>query len=223
MLNRHISAKFEWDPSEQVIWLSPVASDEYAEYSDQNFLDRLGVRQLKVPLHDFWPPGGPRWDGLAKTLSGKLTLVEAKAHIDEAVDYCSRASPEPLKVIQRALRDTKRAFAASKDAPWESPFYEHANRLAHLYFMRQLNGLDAYLLFLYFADASDAPNPCSVEQWEGAIRLKEKCLGLGNRHPFRCYVGALLLSVPELLAGGRIQTIPGSRERYGDHVSGTED
>ena len=66
MLNGHISAKFDWDPSEQIIWLSPVASDSYPEYFDQDFLNRLGVRQLKVPLNDFWPPNGPRWTALPR-------------------------------------------------------------------------------------------------------------------------------------------------------------
>jgi len=200
ILNSRLSAQLGWDADERVNWLSPIISDGYAEYSDQAFLDRLGVRQLKVPLNDFWPPSGPRWDGLAKTESGKLILVEAKAHIDETVDYCSRASPEPLKVIRRSLRDAKSAFAATEDAPWESPFYQYANRLAHLYFMRQLNGLDAYLFFLYFADAPDVPNPCTAEQWEGAIRLKEKCLGLGITHPFRRFVGTVIWSVPDVLA-----------------------
>jgi len=80
-------------------------------------------------------------------------LVEAKAHIDEAVDFGSRAKTDSLKQICRALTCAKKAFGVIGDAPWDSPFYQYANRLAHLYFLRQLNGLDAYLLFLYFADA----------------------------------------------------------------------
>jgi hypothetical protein len=73
--------------------------------------------------------------------------------------------------------------------------------LAHLYFARQLNGFDAYLLFLYFADAPDVPRPCTVQQWQGAVRLTEKCLGLANN--FSDYVGTLIWSVPQMLAGER--------------------
>ena len=52
-----------------------------------------------------------------------------------------------------ALASAKEALGVPKDAPWDAPFYQYANRLAHLYFLRQLNGLDATLLFLYFAQS----------------------------------------------------------------------
>jgi len=73
-----VCALFKWDTRDRIDWLSPVAPDDNnAEYFDREFLNRLGVSDLKVPLSDFWPKGGPRWDGLAKTESGKLILVEA--------------------------------------------------------------------------------------------------------------------------------------------------
>ncbi len=197
-LNALVAAWFGWPPDEQIEWLSPIKSDDYAEYYDQEFLDRLGVSDLKVPLADFWPRSGPRWDGLARTDSGKLILVEAKAYIEEAVDYSSKAGPDSLKKIQAALASTKKAFGASDGAPWESPFYQYANRLAHLYFLKQLNGLDAYLLFLYFADAPDVPEPCNTQQWEGAVRMTEKCLGLGV-HEFRAHIGTLIWSVLDMV------------------------
>jgi hypothetical protein len=95
------------------------------------------------------------------------------------------------------LGRAKDAFRANPDAPWEAPFYQYANRLAHLYFLRELNGIDAYLLFLNFADAPDVPEPCSQEQWEGAARLTKKCLGLGT-HPYSDAVSTLVWPVPEL-------------------------
>ena len=186
--------------------MSPIASDGYAEYFDREFLDRLGLSNVKVPLSDFWPQGGPRWDGLAKTSSGKLILVEAKAYIEEAVDYKSKAGLKSLAQIRAALAITKQAFGAADDAPWESPLYQYANRLAHLYYLRQLNGVDAYLLFLYFADAPDVPKPCSKQQWQGALRLIEKCLGLGA-HRFRPFTGTLIWSVPEFSqVNARVET-----------------
>jgi len=199
MLNSRISSLFGWSADERITWLSPVRSDEYAEYFDQEFLDKLGVSQLKVPLTDFWPRSGPRWDGLAKTESGKLILVEAKAYIEEAVEYGTRARLEPRKNIRRALTKARKAYRAAKGARWEFPFYQYANRLAHLYFLRELNGLDAYLLFLYFADARDVPHPCTAQHWQGAVRLIEKCLGLGT-HPYRRFIGTVIWSVPEMLA-----------------------
>jgi hypothetical protein len=88
-----------------------------------------------------------------------------------------------------------------EDASWESPFYQYANRLAHLYYLNALNRQRAYLLFLYFAEAPDVPEPCTVAQWEGAERLTKKCLGLPKGHPFSDNVRTLIWSVPEMMAG----------------------
>ena len=199
-LNPLIADLFDWGNEDRIEWLSPIASDEYAEYFDEEFLTRLGLKHLKVPLREFWPRSGPRWDGLAKTKSGKLILIEAKAHIGEAVTFHSKAKSDTLEQIDRALSATKKGFRASEAAPWGSPFYQYANRLAHLYFLRQLNAIDAYLVFLYFSDAPDVPKPPPSEaEWKGAIELTEKCLGLGE-HPFQKYVGSLIWSVPEMLS-----------------------
>jgi hypothetical protein len=205
--NARVSALFNWERLDEVEWLSPVASDEYAEYYDAEFLNRLGVapQALRVPLSDFWPASGPRWDGFGRTASGKLILIEAKAYVEEGVDFRSKAKdPKSLEKINEALAAAKAYFGATADAPWQTPFYQYANRLAHLYFLRELNGLDAYLLFLYFADAPDVPRPSSVEQWEGAVRLTEKCLGLGA-HPYRNSIGTLIWGVTEMLADANLR------------------
>ena len=200
MLNALVSELFGWDACDEIQWLSPIASDDYAEYYDKEFLDRLGVVNLTVPLSTFWPSGGPRWDGLAKTNSGKKLLVEAKAYIEEGVDYGSKAkSDQALSQIRQSLAMTKEGFKAAKKAPlWETPFYQYTNRLAHLYFLRRLNRIDAYLLFLYFADAPDVPLACTKQQWEGAERPVKRALGLPTRHPFSDYVRTLILSVADI-------------------------
>jgi hypothetical protein len=196
--NARICSTFCWE-TEDINWVSPVADDAFAEYYDQAFLDRLGIEDLRVPLEDFWPASGPRWDGLARTASGKIILVEAKAYVEESVDYRSGAGPASMARIRQSLADAKHAFQANEAAPWEAPFYQYANRLAHLYFLRELNNIDAYLLFLNFADAPDVPAPCSTEQWAGATRITEKCLGLG-KHPYRDYVKTMVWSVPEMIS-----------------------
>ena len=85
---------------------------------------------------------------------------------------------------------------------WEGPFYQYANRLAHLYFLRGLNRIDANLLFLYFADAPDVPKSdlCTAAQWEDAIKRTNKALGLGA-HTYEENVKSLIWSVPELSGG----------------------
>jgi len=191
IFNKRIAESFGWTGSDPIRWLSPIKSDKYVEYFDQSFLDKLQVRTSQIA--NFWPPGGPRWDGLAKTKSGKVILIEAKAHIEEMVDYHSRASSASLTRINNSLEEAKMAFKANADASWESPFYQYANRLAHLYFLAGVEKVDAYLLFVYFVNAPDVPKPASIQQWEGAISLAHKCLGLGE-HPFKSRIGNLIFT-----------------------------
>lgn len=198
-LNSKVLEAFGWPAAERIVWRSPIREDDYAEYYDEAFLERLQLQDLRTPMRSFWPASGPRWDALAITDCGKVLLVEAKAHIDESVDYGSGASPDPYRRIQESLAAAKKAFRASVEASWESPFYQYANRLAHLYFLRGLNGIDAYLLFLYFADAPDVPKPCTLDQWTGAICLTKTCLGLGA-HPYQKQVKDLVVRVPDILS-----------------------
>lgn len=207
-LNHKIRTLFGWSPDEKIKWLSPIMEDEYAEYYDQEFLDRLGITDLEIPLSSFWPKSGARWDGLARTSSGKILLVEAKAYIEEGVDYKSKAGEKSYAKIKKALSEAKADFKASKDASWETPLYQYSNRLAHLYFLHKLNGLDAYLLFLYFADAPDVPEPCTKSEWRGAVRLAEKCLGLGKNHPYRDRLGTIIWSVADMPSNQRVKPIP---------------
>lgn len=76
------------------------------------------------------------------------------------------------------MDEAKSAFRATKDACWHTPLYQMANRLAHLYYLAGINGKDAYLVFIDFANAPDVPEPVSPEEWSGAVRLAHKSLGL---------------------------------------------
>jgi hypothetical protein len=189
LLNARITKALGWSQSESISWLSPLREDGYAEYYDQDFLNRLGLTKLPKPLTTFWPRSGPRWDALAKTANGRVVLVEAKAYVEESVDFASRASsPESLVQINRALAEAKEGFGARYEAPWASPFYQTANRLAHLYFLHRENGVDAVSLLCQCVRCARA---CTVENWEGAIRLTNKCLGL-PAHLLEQHVGHLI-------------------------------
>lgn len=196
-LNDLISKAFGWGAM-GIEWRSPLRNDDYAEYYDQEFLERLGVNDLLMPLNEFWPKSGPRWDGLACTADGKLILVEAKAHIEEAVDYRSKASANSLSRIEKRLDEAKAAFRANPDAPWYSPFYQMANRLAHLYYLADINKKDTYLVFVYFANATDVEHPVSREEWQGAISLAHKCMGLKDSRLSR-RVASIIIDLEEIL------------------------
>jgi len=85
LLNSPIRTQLDLPDTEKITWLSPIADDDYAEYQDEAFLDLLGIKLPKVSLSDFWPSRGPAWDGLGKSETEKVFLVEAKSHISEVL------------------------------------------------------------------------------------------------------------------------------------------
>jgi hypothetical protein len=181
----------------QFTWLSPLVTDEYAEYRDQTFLRLLGVSLEKKALAEFWPARGPVWDGLGTTDKGHLILVEAKAHIGEIVSPASKASPKSRSLIEKSLLETAQYCGSKHGNVWSSTFYQYTNRLAHLYLLRVLNGLPAHLVFLYFVNAAEMRGPETRGEWQGAINHIHAQLGLG-RHPLSQYVHDVFVNVKDL-------------------------
>lgn len=166
----------------QVCWLSPRKEDDYSEYRDRCFIDRLNVN-LDVPLKSFWPAkGGPRWDALAKSKTGQdeIIIVEAKSHIGEMVSGGSKAKAErSKKMIRASLGKTKCYLGSHSDVDWAmTDYYQYANRLAHLYFFRKLNELPAYLLYIYFMNDTEMGGPRTQSEWKRAIDYMGLCLGI---------------------------------------------
>jgi hypothetical protein len=196
-INCVLAESLELGDSGRVEWLSPLEQDDYAEYRDQAFLDRLGVAAGSVPLKSFWPRQGPQWDGLARTDAGHLILVEAKAHVSEMVSTPTGAAGKSLALIQESLDETKRFLRSHAKVDWSTCFYQYTNRLAHLYFLRERARLPAYLLFVYFLNDSDVGGPATQSEWEGAIELLEVFLGV-QRHRLSDHILRTFIDVREL-------------------------
>ena len=171
---------------ETIRWVSPLESDAFREYRDQEFLDRLEVVPKARTLADFWPRSGPRWDALARTSGGRCLLVEAKANIPEFNSDPSGASPASLSKISAALEETKHFLEVKSETDWARCFYQYANRLAHLYFLREVNKIEAVLVFVYFLGDTTASgrDPVPREGWEAATGLVNEHLGLRPSSPW---------------------------------------
>jgi hypothetical protein len=161
-------------------WLSPLQPDGYAEYRDQAFVDLLGIQLAHRSLRSFWPAGGPVWDGLGRSGSGAVLLVEAKANLPELASPRSRASPQSAERIVRSMSEAKPAFGAPATADWMGTYYQYANRLAHLCLLRACNQIDAYLVFLYFTGAAEVSGPSTSSAWAEPIRAAHQALQLGD-------------------------------------------
>jgi hypothetical protein len=178
IINSQLQKKLQLPDSENITWYSPLTDDDFAEYQDQSFLNRLDINPSKVKLSDFWPKRGPVWDGLAKLDSGKIFLVEAKAHIPEMVSSGTGAGEKSIKLIGKSLAETKKYLGSKSPNDWSSTFYQYTNRLAHLYFLRVINNLPAYLVFINFVNDKEMEGPETAEEWQGAIEMLHSYLGI---------------------------------------------
>ena len=195
-LESRITAELGLTKNEKFSWLSPLEEDEYAEYGDKEFLERLDV-ETGISLEDFWPSGGPRWDALSRSNAGSLFLIEAKSHIPELISSLRAENADSIRLIHESLEETKRFLNSGADVDWSHRFYQFSNRLAHLYFLRVLHKLPAYLVFVYFVNDTEQKGPTSDTEWEGALKLLHAYFGLG-RHKLQKYVCDIFIDVSEL-------------------------
>ena len=86
-----------------ITWSSPISSDDYAEYRDAAFLEKIGASDLTADLSKFWPSRGPQWDALGRSDKDDVLLVEAKAHIAEICSSPSDAGPASRRKSKRRL------------------------------------------------------------------------------------------------------------------------
>ena len=179
-------------------WFSPLASETYKEYEIGTFLEKLKIPLPKRRLADFWPDRGPQWDALGKTDDGQILLVEAKAHVSEIVSPGTGASDQSRRRIEQSLNETKKFMDVDQSIPWSGRLYQYANRLAYLYFLRQVNEIPAHLVFVYFFGDKEMHGPETEEEWKAAICVAEEVLGIGRRHPLSKYVHEVFVHVREM-------------------------
>ncbi len=74
-------------------------------------------------------------------------------------------------------------------------FYQYYNRLAHLYFLRKLNDIPAFLVFVYFINDHTYIST-TKEEWNGALQLMKALLG-AHKHKLSKYVIDIFLDVDE--------------------------
>lgn len=183
LLNEQIAENIPRSTQLSIEWVSPI-KPTYYEYSDADFLNVLGLSVHVSKLKNFWPNGGPHWDALGKGGSGEIYLVEAKAHIDEIVTPGTAAKSLSKKRIISSLNLVRKFLGIKDNQPWHGKFYQYANRIAHLYFLRVICKVDAYLVFVNFLNddtRSELPSiltPKTKEEWVAAMRVVENYLAI---------------------------------------------
>jgi hypothetical protein len=167
----------------RLTWVSPVQEARFAEYQDVDFLRAIGLEQHAAALADFWPAGGPVWDALAVVgtdgLRPGVLLAEGKSYPDELFGGRCRASEPARSKVSDALARTQRWLGVAEDPErWMGRLYQTANRLAHLYWLREMVGVRAWRAHLLFVD--DPHGPTSRDQWIAAVESANDELGLAG-------------------------------------------
>ena len=183
--------------SDRIDWVSPLKDDDFSEYRDNGFIQKLGIRNLETSLSAFWPKRGPQWDALGRGNCNEVFLVEAKANIDEIVSPETKATEKSLVLIKKSLDGLKKYLKVNNKVDWSGTFYQYTNRLAHLYFLRALNKLPANLIFVYFIGDDSMSGPKSVEEWNAALMVMKRYLGLST-HKLAKYIAEVFIDVKQI-------------------------
>lgn len=177
-------------------WLSPRADDDFAEYRDGDFLRLLSLDTLNTALSEFWPTQGPQWDALGRS-EDQVYLVEAKAHVAEFLTSPCMAGAASRQKIKNSLDAVKSALGADPSRDWLSAFYQYANRLAHLWWLRD-RGVAAHLLCVDFLGDAEQNGPQSSETWQATYLAADYAMGLRRKHALSRYIHHLHPSVSDL-------------------------
>jgi hypothetical protein len=173
-------------------WTAPLERDGFSEPQDRGFLRAVGYEDFAPQLAEFWPTRGPVWDALAVAIlpAGRpgVVLVEAKSHPAEVYGGGTQASAGSRARIADALTATRLWLGLSEDPtgwldalrpdePGHSSVYQAANRLAHLYWLRERMSVEAWLVNLLFVD-DPTHRSTSLAAWEASLPAIEEDLGL---------------------------------------------
>lgn len=179
-------------------WKSPIESDEYAEYRDDDFLKVLNLdSRIQYPLIEFWPKRGPQWDALGVE-SKSVFIVEAKANIPEIVTPPTSAGVESKSKIIDSFSEVKEYLNINNTIDWAGTFYQYTNRIAHLYYLRVLNGIDAFLVNVYFINDKTVDGPNTKEEWLGALTIIKHYLGIPKRNKLDKYMLDVFIDVNDI-------------------------
>lgn len=155
----------------QVQWVSPDPNNDFYEYRD-DFLEGLSLENIDLTnaenkLRNFWPKGGPQWDGLA-IVDGKagekgILLVEAKAHSDETKSDLKATSKVSVDLIESSIGEVQ-SYMNVKPRVWTREYYQLANRLCYLYFLNYKLNIPTWLVLINFVNDTSF-RPTTLNEW----------------------------------------------------------
>jgi hypothetical protein len=186
----------------KICWTVPLEHEGFAEPKDEAFLRAVGWGDLAAELAEFWPARGPVWDALAVAVLPDrrpgVVLAEGKSYPEEFRGVGAKAGDVSRDKISNAIAATQHWLGA-EEAPdlWLGDLYQSANRLAHLYWLREVAQVEAWLVYLLFTD-DYTHRAASREEWDEAIPLVDEDLGLASHSEIAGHTYLPALAAEEL-------------------------
>jgi hypothetical protein len=173
-----------------------------AELKGLEFFSEAQWRDLQNEWAKFWVVGSGihNWDavGWLHSATGKeLLLVEAKANTGEILSDCQATSARSLERITKALVSVQDCLGALSRNDWTKRYYQFANRLATLHFLK-IQGVPAHLVYIYFVgDLNGAGRECpqTIAEWGAALQAQAEWINLPNTHPLSDRIHKVFLKV----------------------------
>lgn len=129
---------------------------------------------------------------------GDILLIEAKAHVGELCSPATQATAVSRARIEERLSAVATALRAREGhAPWTDHFYQLANRIAHLWWLRE-RGINAWLVLANFVGDADMGGPQTAREWQAAYQVTWHVMGLGRRHALREHIIEIFPSVEQI-------------------------
>ncbi len=104
-------------------------------------------------------------------------------------------------MIHKSLAAAKRYAGAAEASDWMTGYYQAANRLAFLYYLRARRSIPTWLFFIYFIgdsfEVDGVPQQCPTNEaeWKPAIAAMHEALGLPACHPMTHFAREVFLPV----------------------------
>lgn len=124
--------------------------------------------------------------------------MEAKAHVRELISPGTKASGQSKTLIDRSLREVQSFLGVHPLVDWSKVLYQYTNRLAHLYLLRELNDVPAYIVFAYLVGDRETDGPSTPGEWKSAIQVVKGLLSLREGHRLSKFVPDVFIDIAQI-------------------------
>lgn len=213
-LNEEIIKKIGF--GDNIEWLdfhfNPRKEPYDAEREGLDFLTGPEYKGVRAAWKKFWPQSGKsqNWDAVGWLYFGgepELILVEAKAHTGELISNCGATGKGRVKIKNAFAEVTDKLKLSVTPELCLRKYYQYANRLAALYFLREneVKKVPSRLVAIYFygdkfrsgksRKGKDDVCPADKTGWNKTLAAQDKHLGLKAGHKLEPYIRKVFLPV----------------------------